>query len=73
MAETIMAIEILEDGTISTTTGDVGETVHLEADELLEELGELLGGSVTRNKREHPFWKNRTVLRGGKIVRVTAG
>lgn len=70
MAETIMDVEILADGKVSVTTGDVGETVHLDADELLEELSDLLGGEVTRTKREHPFWRNRTVLRGGKVVRT---
>lgn len=66
---TKMDIEILEDGTISVTTGDVDDTVHVQADELLDELSEELGGERTTQKREHTFWQNRTVKRGGKIIR----
>jgi hypothetical protein len=65
---TSIDIEILEDGTVSVTTGDIGQTHHISADQLLEELGEMLGGNIKIQKREHTFWKNKNVLRGGKIV-----
>ena len=67
MATTI-EIEILADGTVSVTTGDIEQTKHISADQLLEELGGLLGGEVKIQKREHTFWKNKNVLRGGKVI-----
>lgn len=70
---TKIEVEILEDGTISITTGDIAETQHLSADELLSEIANLAGGVVKKEKRENPFWKNRNVLRGGKVVKVGGG
>jgi len=67
---TKIEVEILEDGTISVSTGDIAETQHLSADELLSEIANMAGGVVTKTKRDNPFWKNRNVLRGGKIVKV---
>lgn len=63
-----MDIEILEDGTISVTSGDIGDTQHLSADEFLNDLEDMSGGEKTTTKREHPFMKNKRVLRGGKIL-----
>jgi hypothetical protein len=47
----IIKWEILEDGTVSVTTDGVSGTNHFSADELLDQLGEALGGKVTRVKR----------------------
>jgi len=63
-------IEILEDGTLAVTSGDVSEANHMSADELLEELEREMGGSRTTKKREHPFLKGKRVLRGGRIVKA---
>lgn len=43
--------EILEDGTISITTEQISGPNHHSADELLTQLGELLGGTVVTKKR----------------------
>lgn len=64
-------IEILEDGTLSVTTGDISETNHISADELILDLEKNLGGERKTKKREHPFMKNAIVHRGGKITRKT--
>lgn len=66
--KTDIIVEILEDGTVSIKTSDVAETHHLSADQLLDEIEEMLGGKVNRQRREHPLMKNKQVLRGGKIV-----
>ena len=67
---TVIEFEILEDGKVSVTTDKISDTHHLDADQLLEELESILGGVKTT--KENPilkqFWKNRQVLRGGKIV-----
>jgi len=44
----IINLEILEDGMISIKTEGISETNHKSADELLEDLLELIGGEVTR-------------------------
>jgi hypothetical protein len=43
--------EILADGTVSITTDQISGPNHYSADELLKQLGELLGGAVTISKR----------------------
>jgi hypothetical protein len=70
---TDIIMEILEDGTVSVKTSDVAEQHHLSADQLLEELDDLLGGEVAKRRREHPLLKNKRVLRGGKIVHAEGG
>ena len=71
---TDIIIEILEDGTASIKTTAVADIHHLAADQLLDELEDMLGGGrVTVQNPENPgeaFWKNRKVLRGGKIVKT---
>ncbi len=44
--------EILEDGTVSIETDAVSGANHRSADELLEQLAELLGGAVEVKKRD---------------------
>jgi len=67
-------IEILEDGTISITTGEIAETQHLSADAMLTELEDMVGEIIS--KKENPnspgklFFKDKRVLRGGKIVKA---
>ena len=67
---TIIEVEVLEDGTVSVKTGDVEETKHIAADDLLKALEDELGGERKMERRTHPFWNKRKVLRGGKIVRT---
>jgi hypothetical protein len=67
---TTMQVEILEDGTISVTSGDIEDTKHVSADKLLEELAEMTGGTRTRKPRDHTFWKNKAVRRGGRVVKT---
>ena len=45
--------EILEDGTISITTGSFGKTVHQSADDFLADIEKLLGGTKTVKKIKH--------------------
>ena len=51
MSDTIQW-EILEDGTVSVTTDTISGQNHLSADELLDQLGDMLGGEVKRKKRK---------------------
>lgn len=64
-------IEILEDGTVSITTGEFSDSKHIAADDLVEELKDFIGGDiVVKENPESPaklFWKNREV-KGKKIV-----
>ncbi len=46
----VMTVEILEDGSIKITTGSVSGGNHRSADELLEVMGELMGGKVTEER-----------------------
>jgi hypothetical protein len=43
--------EILEDGTITITTGDLGGPNHVSADKLLKTLADLCGGEAKSRKR----------------------
>lgn len=74
MKDTIY-IEILEDGTISTRTGEFNDTNHVSADKLLEEIEQTAGGKVTVTRiepQETAEWKRtRQVLRGGRIIKTT--
>ena len=67
---TFMDVEILEDGTVSVTTGDVEGTKHVSADELLMELGEALGGNVNIKKREGHKHHTHVVRKGNVIRRI---
>lgn len=66
----IIDVEILEDGVISVKTESFKEANHVNADELLDEITEAMGGESIVRKREHPFMKNKRVLRGGKVVKL---
>jgi hypothetical protein len=61
-------IEVLEDGKISIQTSEISEKNHINADDLLDMIENLLGGERKREKRENEFWKKRKVLKGGKII-----
>jgi len=69
---TNIKFEILDDGKVSVTTGAIADTHHIDADNLLDEIESLLGG--TKITKENPeakqFWKNRQVLKGGKIIEI---
>jgi hypothetical protein len=66
---TKIEIEILEDGTISVTTGEVGQQEHVSADEFLDLIAKGAGGERKITQRKHPFWNRREVARGGRVVR----
>jgi len=51
--------EILEDGTVSITTDGISGTNHVSADELLESLGDMLGGDVKIEERKGHIHKHR--------------
>jgi|WetSurMetagenome_2_1015567.scaffolds.fasta_scaffold831374_1 hypothetical protein len=65
---TKIEIEILEDGKISVTTGEVGQAEHVSADEFLDLIMAKAGGVRVTTKRDHPFWDKRDVKLHGKIV-----
>ena len=47
----MIRFEVLEDGTLKFTTDEIGPANHASADELLEQLEDAMGGSVTVKKR----------------------
>ena len=51
--------EILDDGTISVTTDQISGQNHLSADELLESLADMLGGTVKIEERKGHVHKHR--------------
>ena len=51
MKEDWIDIEILSDGTVKTSTGEVGQINHKSADEFLEFVARLLGGQTATTKR----------------------
>lgn len=51
MAQDIIQFEILEDGTIKTTTDPISAANHYSADELLKAIDRAAGGEVTITKR----------------------
>jgi hypothetical protein len=56
MSEDVIELEVLEDGTISISTGGISRQNHVSADELLEEIARLAGGPVdvkSRSKLGH--------------------
>ena len=67
-------IEIKEDGKICITTGSIEQSKHIDADNLLEEIMNMAGGTVVKSdnpdNEARKFFKNRQVIRGGKIVEV---
>lgn len=66
----MIKVVILEDGTISIKTSDISETNHYSADDLLNMIEDLSGGTRQIERREHPLLKNKKVLRGGRIVQI---
>jgi hypothetical protein len=52
MNEDQILIEILADGTIKASTDKVSEENHLTAEQFLSFIARLLGGCVTKQKRE---------------------
>ena len=63
-------IIILEDGTLKIESEEFSESLHLQADQFIEEIELLLGTKRQTSKKEHPYWKNRIVQRGGKVIKV---
>ncbi len=51
----MLAIEVLEDGTITIDTDKIPTELHVDADKMVKEIQELLGGPVTiKQKRAMP-------------------
>ena len=46
-----LVIEILQDGTIKTTTDDIGAVNHDNAEQFLRAMARLAGGETTRRRR----------------------
>lgn len=47
----IMEIEILEDGTIKTTTDPISGANHANAEQFLKFVGQMTGGEMKRERR----------------------
>ncbi len=45
-------LEILADGTIKASTDKISDENHLSAEQFLSFIAQMLGGSVTKQKRE---------------------
>jgi len=67
----IIDIEVLDDGQIKFKTSDISDKNHLSADEFLEQIEDLMGSKRQTTPVKHKFWKNKRVLRGGKIVKTS--
>lgn len=52
MNEDQILIEILADGTVKATTDKISDENHLTTEQFLTFVAQMLGGSVTRQKRE---------------------
>ena len=65
-------IEILDDGTVSIQTSDISQKNHLSADELLDLIEDAVGGVRQTTPVEHEFWKNRSVVKGGRVVKTNS-
>lgn len=63
-------VEILDDGTVSVSTDSISDAAHFSADQLLDEIAELVGGETKKTPKENKFWANRTVALHGKIKKV---
>lgn len=53
MAQDELHIQILEDGTIKTSTGQFSPANHQSAEQFLADVARLTGGAVLRNKQPH--------------------
>lgn len=50
--QNIFNVEILEDGTIKQTSSEVGDDVHLKAENFLKYVAQMAGGENTRTRRK---------------------
>ncbi|MCK4776853.1 MAG: hypothetical protein KAS39_00650 [Actinomycetia bacterium] len=66
----IIDIEIMEDGVIKVKTKDISEAQHMNADQLLDEITEAMGGTRKTKALEHDFWKSRQVVRQNGKIRI---
>jgi hypothetical protein len=63
-----ITIEILDDGTISYQTDSISEKNHVSADDFLSAIEKAMGTSRKTTPKKNKFWKNRQVLKGGRVV-----
>lgn len=67
-------VEILEDGKLKVTTSAIADSLHLDADNLLDDLNEIIGGEVVKenyqDEETKAFWKKHRMLRGGKLEKI---
>ena len=59
MKETKIELEVLEDGTVKVSTGDIEAAHHGNADDLLKWLTGQLGGEVKKQKRPQTYQKQK--------------
>ena len=59
--------KILEDGTVSIETDQISGENHLSADELLESLADMLGGSVKIEERKGHVHRHRHHAHGHQL------
>ncbi len=71
MKSTKLMIEIQEDGKIKIDSEEIADSLHVNADDMIAELESLMGSKRSTSPKKHPFFKNKKVLRGGKIVKAT--
>jgi len=60
----------MEDGVIKMKTKELSEANHLNADQLLDEITNLAGGTRQTEQIEHEFWKTRNVIRQNGRVKI---
>jgi len=70
MGMDVMKVEILDDGTVSIQSKEISEKNHMSADELLDSIEDMVGGQRQTTPVEHEFWKTRTVVKGGRVVKI---
>lgn len=71
MKQDNIQFEILEDGTVSITTDQISGPNHHSADDLLKQLGDVLGGTVSIKKRNR--FHVHADLRGALHAHVADG
>ena len=71
MKSTKFTVEIQDDGKLKIDTEEIADSLHINADDLISELEQLMGSKRSTTPKKHPFFKNKKVLRGGKIVKAT--
>lgn len=64
----VFDIEILEDGKVSLKAGEFSDIVHIDADNLLKELEETLGGEISKDENEELRLMKKSSTRAARNV-----